>query len=125
VIPLAEEPIIDAVLRELRGDIWRRGHVKDDKPQQWAIDRAAAAKALAIASAGDILAGGWKWRVAFEAGDGLRYLPELHVWLAMRGWEKPPPTKQAKRAMRSDAPRATSAGSSVAYALQSMARGQS
>jgi hypothetical protein len=123
--PSASNDACAAGWRELR-DIWRRGHLKDDAPQQRAIDRAAFEAALKIAPAGVIIAGALAWFRAFAAADGPSYLPELHIWLAARGWERPPTAQQPQlRAARParGMPHAATAGGSVAFALQAL-RGQ-
>jgi hypothetical protein len=43
-----------------------------------------------------ILAAASAWVAAFEAGDGVRYLPKLSDWLTGRGWERVPDKKRAR-----------------------------
>jgi hypothetical protein len=62
-------------------------------PRPWADDEAADRRAFEQAqrhaSVENILAGAVPWVAAMEA----RYLPALAKWLAVKGWEKPPPKK--------------------------------
>jgi hypothetical protein len=107
VPPLVPEPPmerLDSVAREERfGElraIWDRGHARDDTPEAIASAWRAYEQACnAGADPGDIIEGATTWAAAFEAADGLRYLPQMPAWLTMRGWEKPPP----KRGRRSHA----------------------
>jgi hypothetical protein len=81
---------------ELRA-LWRRGHAADDTAKTIAVGRAIFGKVCnAGADGAEILAAAKTWVAAFEAGDGVRFLPALTVWLVTRGWEKPPPVRKIK-----------------------------
>src|SRR5262249_25291070 len=59
--------------------------------------RQAFERACREADPDDILDGARVWVAAFEAGDGVRYLPALPQWLIARQWERPPPPTKPKR----------------------------
>ena len=83
--------------RDLR-EVWTRGWASDDSARSIAVDRAAFARACAVAEGGeDIVAAAKAWR---EAADAPRFLPRLCDWLDTRGWAKPPPIKRKERSSR-------------------------
>jgi len=84
-----EERSGDEKFRELRA-IWARPWADDD-----AADRRAFEAACREVAPDDIIEAAQTWVAAFEAGDGVRFLPPLARWLAARGWEKPPPQRKA------------------------------
>jgi hypothetical protein len=91
--------------RNLRA-LWERGWASDDTPKAQAIARQAFAKACREgADPGEIIDGARVWIAAFEAGDGVRYLPPLPQWLAIRGWEKAPAAKPKRGRNPSGRPR--------------------
>jgi hypothetical protein len=83
--------------------LWNRGHASDNTEEAVGLARRTFAQACEHGDPDDIIAGAKKWCTAFEASDGLRYLPQLPVWLSTRGWEKPPPKR--RRAANSHAQR--------------------
>jgi len=83
----------DEKFAELRA-LWNRGHASDDTEEAVGLARRAFARACEHGDVDDIIAGAKTWVAAFEAGDGVRFLPQLPVWLSTRGWEKPPPKKR-------------------------------
>jgi hypothetical protein len=82
--------------RELRG-VWDRGGwTENNRADRAAFDRACRQVAPeAIVEVAKVCV------AAYAAGDGVKFLPKLHMWLADRGWEKAPPApKRAKRQQR-------------------------
>jgi len=86
----------EAVYQDLRA-IWQRGHLKDNKPAEQHLARTALDKALERGSRDDVIAGAKRWRDAFAAGDGVRYLQGLADWLDVNGWTEPPPKPKAHK----------------------------
>jgi hypothetical protein len=93
----------DAQLDALR-EAWRRdAHVATDgKRIAIAAQRKALTDALGTGALFEnILAAAKRCAEAFDAdGDGRRYLPPLQDWLAAKGWESKPPSRQQRRAGR-------------------------
>jgi hypothetical protein len=91
---------------ELRA-IWQRGWPADDAPEAVASAGQAFAQACREVAPEVIIEAATVWVAAFEAGDGVRFLPPLARWFAAKGWTKPPPTKAKRGANGHKAQRST------------------